>query len=225
MSKLKKKYKEILELIDLKLGEYEGQNIESIPIRFLRADLEFYDLDEEKFKNILHKLKEGGYIKKIVKPSENDFMDVGYGEQPIGTLDYDNFPGVFWINISKDFTKLYKRELEESKSIEKNISLKENKVIFNDKKAKITMDEKECQLPVFTNEHLFCRSMFKRGINELVGWDAVYEEVSGDLEDSSKKEKKSTQDTMYRVNKRVREDFSTKDSLFTMEKHNIKRNY
>lgn len=112
---------------------------------------------------------------------------------------------------------------------DKKIKLGEYKIKFDDAKPVIVIDGKECPLPPFKNEHYFCRAMFKYEIGEFIDWSQIYEDMSGILEKLDKKDtgkhKRSVQDAMYAVNKRIKEIVGTDDELFTWKNKSIKRNY
>jgi len=109
------------------------------------------------------------------------------------------------------------------------INLSDNNISFDDDKAKIIIGKKECQLPAYKNEHYFCRAIFQHPVDEFVDWSIIFENMdktlnSGNKKDSTK-DKRSIQDTMYAINKRIKGVVNTDDDLFTWKDKSVKRNY
>lgn len=111
----------------------------------------------------------------------------------------------------------------------KKINLNKKNIIFDDEKAKIIIDNKECQIPPYKNEHYFCRAIFQHPVNEFVDWSIIFENmdkiITSDNKKDAEKEKRSVQDTMYALNKRIKETINTEDDLFIWKEKSIKRNY
>ncbi|MBI3045963.1 MAG: hypothetical protein HYY86_00250 [Candidatus Harrisonbacteria bacterium] len=106
------------------------------------------------------------------------------------------------------------------------VSLKDERINFDDEEATIHVGKRKCSLPPFKNEHFFCRAMFSYRPNEPVDWSAVYRQMTGGQEDIAEaKYKRTVQDTMYALNNRIKEVINTKDTLFTWENRTIKRNF
>ena len=49
--------------------------------------------------------------------------------------------------------------------------------------------------------------------------------ITSDNKKDAEKEKRSVQDTMYALNKRIKETINTEDDLFIWKEKSIKRNY
>ncbi len=116
---------------------------------------------------------------------------------------------------------------KEAKDINK-INLSGNTILFDDDKAKIIIGNKECQLPAYKNEHYFCRAIWQHPVNEFVDWSIVFENMDKTLNSNKKgteKDKRSVQDTLYAVNKRIKDVIHTEDDLFAWKEKSIKRNY
>lgn len=116
---------------------------------------------------------------------------------------------------------------KEAENITKT-NLSGNTISFDDDKAKIAIGNKECQLPAYKNEHYFCRAIWQHPVNEFVDWSTVFENMDKTLNSNKKgteKDKRSIQDTMYAVNKRIKDVINTEDDLFTWKERSIKRNY
>lgn len=110
------------------------------------------------------------------------------------------------------------------------IGLANQTVVFNDDETNIEIGKQKCALPPFKNEHYFCRAMFQYKPQESVDWSAVFEDMAGSKEeglseDKREKARKTTQDTMYALNARIKKVFNTDDNLFTWENRSIKRNF
>lgn len=105
------------------------------------------------------------------------------------------------------------------------ISLGSHKVIFSHKKASIAVGDRTIRLPPQKNEYDLCGVMFKHPLNTPVDWSAVYQQMMGLGELPDKKSSRTVQDTMYRVNNRIKEEIGTEDNLFSWDNKSIKRNF
>jgi hypothetical protein len=105
------------------------------------------------------------------------------------------------------------------------IKLKDKQIKFNDTEATIEVGDLQCPLPAYKNEHFFCRIMFQYLPQEPVDWSIVYEKITKTEAINKEKNKRMVQDTMYALNKRVKEVINTDDDLFTWQERTIKRNY
>ena len=110
------------------------------------------------------------------------------------------------------------------------IELANQIITFNDDEANIEIGKQKSVLPPFKNEHYFCRAMFQYKPQEFADWSLVFENMTGNKEeelDEGKRTKarKTTQDTMYALNTRIKKVFNTDDNLFTWENRSIKRNF
>ena len=134
----------------------------------------------------------------------------------------------------------YKQILEEIKSEKSSppsslqttvVNLKGKEIKYDDKEAKILINDTVCQLPPYKNEHYLCGVMFKKKINQPIDWSVVYEKMSGDYETHYGKPPKtrehwrSVYDTMIRINSRIKKDLHTTDDLFSWQELTIKRNF
>ena len=102
---------------------------------------------------------------------------------------------------------------------------------FIDEKAILRWNNKDCEMPPYKNEHYFCRVMYnsQHPIKVAVDWSIIFEEME-EFPDKSKgrddsKDMRSIQDTMYALNKRVKDVFNTQDSLFSWKNKSVVRNY
>ena len=103
-------------------------------------------------------------------------------------------------------------------------SLKNQKIIFNDIKAVIQIGNQKVQLIPHKNEHLFYRAMFNQSKRSPISWDKVYEILQG-TQSSSKEDRKSVFDTMYRINKRIKKELCIEENLFSRKNNLIIRNF
>ncbi len=114
------------------------------------------------------------------------------------------------------------------RSLKKN-SLRAASIELDDNNSSIKIDRKAIPLPPYKNEHFFCRAIFQHPVNEFVDWSIIFESMDKALnsvtKNDSEKDKRMIQDTMYAVNKRIREVFNTDDDLFTWKEKAIKRNF
>ena len=72
--------------------------------------------------------------------------------------------------------------------------------------------------------------MFKYPASQPVDWTIVYQEITGlepsfDGKKAMEKNKRTVQDTMYRVNNRIKEDLDINDNLFVWDEKTVKRLY
>ncbi|TAK95809.1 hypothetical protein EPO05_03325 [Patescibacteria group bacterium] len=82
------------------------------------------------------------------------------------------------------------------------------------------------EIPAYKNEYYFCKIVFSHKKGELVSWDEIYEEMTG--EEFFKKEekfRKSVMDTMRLLNKRIKEKTKTEKLLFSRKNNMIRRNF
>lgn len=111
----------------------------------------------------------------------------------------------------------------------KKNNLVNSQIFFDDNKATISIDNSPVPLPPFKNEHYFCQVLFQHPKQEFVDWSIIFEGMDKTLNGLNKKDivkdKRMVQDTMYAVNKRIREVINTEDDLFSWKEKSIKRNY
>ncbi len=124
------------------------------------------------------------------------------------------------------------KEDKGNKKPSKKISLKGKDIKFDEAKPAIIIDHKSYPLPPAKNEDFLCRVMFSRPIGEFVDWSIIYREITGigkekqdDNEIGNDKNKKTTRDTMDRLNKRFQEILNTEDQILSWENKSIKRNF
>lgn len=130
-----------------------------------------------------------------------------------------------------EITSIPKLEFKETAHIKnlQKINLKDTKIEYDDDKAHIKINSQIVNLPPQKNEHYFCRAMFQRPEKEFIDWSIIFEDMDKILNSLNKKDaekdKRMVQDTMYAVNKRIKNVVKTKDDLFTWKEKSIRRNY
>lgn len=217
----------------LKLRANLNEKTDPVKLNFYPEDFKQCRLTENDFYDILLDFKNKGYIEEICGTNYDDEGEeiagkwVPYSQFPSMGLE-GAMPGIFIITVYKNFEKKCKRENNEFKKVK--IDLKSAKITFNDEEAVIKIGNQKCQLPPFKNEHYFCRAMFQFPIKEFVDWSTIYEKYEGmesknKMPSNPKKDKRTIQDAMYAINKRIKEVISTGDNLFTWKEKSIKRNY
>jgi len=143
----------------------------------------------------------------------------------------DTAPPLFNITLYPAFKKYYEEircqypsdEDEQKTTPETTLASKD--LHFEDDEAAIYIMGKKCALPPYKNEHDFCRAMFKRPVDKFIDWSVIYEEMTGGDFENSEKDKRIVQDTMYRINKRIKKFCHTDNDLFTWKIKTVKRNY
>jgi len=132
----------------------------------------------------------------------------------------------------KNFITAAKKKIEMAalpKSPMKKIGLISQKISFDDTKPSIIIGDKECGLPPYKNEHYFCRAIFQYPAKEFVDWSIIFESMDKVLNSvttkDSRRDKRMVQDTMYAINKRIKEIINTDDELFSWKEKSITRNY
>ena len=123
-----------------------------------------------------------------------------------------------------EFCQKYK-DAEDEVATTGHKKLSEGIVAFEDDEAVIKIGDKKCSLPPYKNEHYFARAMFNRNVNEFVDWSIIYEEMTGGEPANESADKRTVQDTMYRVNNRIKKIIRTENDLFTWRERAIKRNF
>lgn len=118
--------------------------------------------------------------------------------------------------------KQLQKELSKKKNI---VKLKNRKIYFDNDSAKIRVDDLDCPLPPYGNEHFFCREAFKYKKGEWIDWSVIYEGMTNDEPKDKIKNKRTIIDTVYAINKRVSEVINTDDDLFSRKDGAIKRSF
>jgi hypothetical protein len=209
----------IINLIDFRLINTE--DIENYPIGFFLEDFIKLNLSEDDFRVLLKFLLKKGLLNNI------NTTDEDFEIEPGRKIDYriypEQFPGIFVVEINKNYNTLKNQLLRELKNESNNskINLSDFEVIFNDTKPALLIGDKECPLPPFKNEHYLCREMFKIPKNEFIDWSLISER----MDKSENIKMRSIQDALYALNDRVKEIIGTDDNMLSWQNKSIKRNY
>jgi hypothetical protein len=226
MVDLNKAKKSILDFIKLKFDNYGHSFNIGIQYEYIK----FSGLNENVFYEILLNLEKNGFIYNLKVTDLDGGLDTGSGWVPWFALDDDLFPGVYTFNISKEFDSLYKENKDSSNNKkQRKVAILKGSVSFSDNEAAIYVGKTKCQLPAFRNEHFFCRSIWNHLVNEFVDWDIIFENMGdsiiADNKNEAIKNKRSLRDTVYALNKRIKEVVGTDNNLFTWKDKSVKRNY
>lgn len=123
------------------------------------------------------------------------------------------------------------KEPKEKQSLRK-INLKSVQISYDDDEPVIKIGKQNVALPPYKNEYYFCQVMFEYKPKESVSWDIIYDRmteystVSGGIKPEPIRENwQKVNDTMKRVNNRVKEIVNTDDNLFSWSEKTVMRNY
>lgn len=123
------------------------------------------------------------------------------------------------------------KESEEKKSLRK-ISLKSVQIDYDDDEPIIKIGKHNVGLPPYKNEHYFCQSVFEYKPKEPISWDIIYDKMTGYSTVSGGKKPEpirenwqKVNDTMKRLNNRIKEVVNTDDDLFSWSEKMVIRNY
>jgi len=147
------------------------------------------------------------------------------GDVPTGPENEIEF---FKIKLPEDFKKLIvKKYVSYSSGLPSEyVHLVSSGINFNKKEGTIEFNGTKCELPPFKNEFDFCDYMFTKETNVAIPWDELSTHISGKgFDQLNKKDAKSIQDTMYRINNRIKKTFFTQDDLFSWESKTVIRNF
>lgn len=139
----------------------------------------------------------------------------------------------YWVKpIEPQFSKhcqkyehLIKKYENQNKPFLKKINLKSKKVVFDNDKSMLSIDNIKIELPPFKNEYDFCKEMFNSPINEPIDWSIIYEKITGDLINEKSTKIRTVRDTMYRINNRIKKEINTNDNLFEWKQKTITRKF
>lgn len=119
-------------------------------------------------------------------------------------------------------TNLDKRKGDAKKE---TFSLSNKVIMFDEALSVIKFGRKTCPLPPAKNESCLAKVMLSRKPGEFVDWSIVYQEMTGDSELGGKENLKSVRDTMYHLNKRIKEDTGATTDFLGWKNKSLKRNY
>jgi len=116
--------------------------------------------------------------------------------------------------------------------LSQKIKLSAQTIEFNDDEAIIKIGKQNVALPPYKNEHYFCQAMFEHKTKEPISWDIIYDRmighstISGGTKPEPIRENwQKVNDTMKRVNNRVKQLMNTDDDLFSWSEKTVIRNY
>ena len=120
----------------------------------------------------------------------------------------------------------------EKKNIIPKINLKSSEIKFDDDKSLIRIGEQNISLPPYKHEYYFCQVMFEYTAKEPVSWDIIYDRMNGHATIGAGRKPEiirenwqQVNDTMKRVNNRIKEVCNTDDALFSWTEKTVIRNY
>ena len=120
----------------------------------------------------------------------------------------------------------------EKKIITPKIDLQSSEIKYDDDKSLIIIGNKNVSLPPYKHEHYFCQVMFEYKAKEPISWDIIYDRMNGHTTVSGGKKPEPVRenwqkvnDTMKRVNNRIKEVCGTDDMLFSWTEKTVVRNY
>jgi hypothetical protein len=123
------------------------------------------------------------------------------------------------------------KDPKEKQSFRK-ISLKSVQISYDDDTGVIKIGRQNVPLPPYKNEYYFCQVMFEYKPKEPVSWDIIYDKMTGHSTVSGGKKPEpirenwqKVNDTMKRVNNRIKKIVNTDDNLFSWSEKTVIRNY
>lgn len=173
---------------------------------------------------ILKKLDSDGVI-KLITP------EIGEGERR---------PDVYVDIIQPAFYRLYElhyiftdtNQKRREKDNRQPIGLKNLEIVFDDDKAVLKVGKQNVALPPYKNEHYFCQVVFEHKPKEPISWDIIYDKMTGHSTISGGEKPQPTRenwqkvnDTMKRLNNRIKEVAKINENLFTWSEKMVIRNY
>jgi len=131
-------------------------------------------------------------------------------------------------------TEIKIKSAEDENHLQKmgKIKLKSQTIEFNDDEAIIKIGKQNVALPAYKNEHYFCQAVFEYKPKEPISWDIIFDKMTGHSTISGgkkpepiRKNWQKVNDTMKRVNNRIKEVINTDDDLFSWSEKNVIRSY
>jgi hypothetical protein len=112
------------------------------------------------------------------------------------------------------------------------IGLKNLEITFDDDKAILKFGKQNVALPPYKNEHYFCQVVFEHKPKEPISWDIIYDRmtghsaISGGIKPEPTRENwQKVNDTMKRLNNRIKEMAKINEKLFVWSEKMVIRNY
>lgn len=123
------------------------------------------------------------------------------------------------------------KESEQKQSFRK-ISLKSVQISYDDDEPVIKIGKQNVALPPYKNEHYFCQAVFEYKLKEPVSWDIIFDKMTGHSTVSGGRKPEpirenwqKVNDTMKRINNRIKQVVNTDDDLFSWSEKMVIRNY
>lgn len=173
---------------------------------------------------VLRKLNEQGVI-KLTNPDSVDLAR----------------PDVYIEIIQPAFEQLYEfhkiftdRQSKKEGQIDnkKGVELKTLKIEFDDDEATLKVGKQNVALPPYKNEHFFCQVVFEYKPKEPISWDIIYDKMTGhsaisggEKPEPDRKNWQKVNDTMKRLNNRIKEVAKTNEDLFIWREKMVIRSY
>ena len=104
-------------------------------------------------------------------------------------------------------------------------------ISYDDDKPVIKIGKRNVALPPYKNEHYFCQVVFEYKTKEPISWDIIFDRMTGHFTVNGKKPDpvrenwQKVNDTMKRLNNRVKKIVNTDDNLFSWSEKVVIRNY
>lgn len=208
----------ILDIIDYRMkldySRWKEAGDKTLSVGIFPSDLEQIGIDPDDALSLLETLTEQGEIVLKGSIDKEDYAQAVYEN------DNQAMP-IFRVEVSGNFST----NLPETKeNFTRPISLVLGKVTFDDATAKIHFGNHTCDLRRGKNQQVVCRVMFGREPKIPVSWEEIYEEIRGDGEGGTKKDKRSVQDAVIGLLKKMALK-NVKDELLTWNNGEVMRNY
>lgn len=178
------------------------------------SDLERVGIDPDDALSLLETLNERGEIALKGSIDKEDYAQAVYEN------DNQVLP-IFRVEVSGDFSIRFP-EMKESST--DPIPLVLGEVTFDDVTAKIHFGNHACGLRRGSKQHLLCRVMFGRESKIPVSWDEINEEICGNSERGTEKDKRSIQDAVIAISEKMALK-NVEDALLTWNNGEVIRNY
>jgi hypothetical protein len=170
-------------------------------------------------------------VEKIKKDNSAFFTKIKqYSEQHLARKETIKEPPATKIKIT-GMPPLEFKEPKEKKSFRK-VNLKSMQISYDDDKPEIKIGKQNVALPPYKNEHYFCQAVFEYKPKEPISWDVIFDKMTGHSTISGGKKPEpirenwqKVNDTMKRINNRIKEVVNTDDDLFSWSEKMVIRNY
>lgn len=220
---LSKNIEKVLDLIEYGFDILQPSNQLKSRIYLEFGDLQRAEIKVEDFKTSLHTVVEQFPQIEIINLFNN-----ADGSWEIDMFQHGILASSIELVVPSQFRELLKK-IRRHYSIESEhkTSLAGLDVTFDPKTSVLAIGDFNVQLPPTKNEDQLCRVLFMHDKGVAVSWDEIATQTTGVIFDELKPEKhrRPVKDTMYALNRRVKEHLNTDDSLFSWEEKTIRRNF